>query len=102
MRALLAAILACAAAAPALAGEVHTVVIDGMQFAPATLEVHAGDTVVWQNRDPFPHTATSTKRGFDSRAIPAGGSWKFVARRKGEFDYLCTLHTTMKGTLVVK
>lgn len=89
------------AAAPKHA--VHTVVIDGMQFSPAVLEVHAGDTVVWKNKDPFPHTATSDSRpGFDSGDIAAGGSWTFKALKPGTFSYVCTLHRTMKGSLVVR
>lgn len=81
---------------------VHTVVIDGMSFVPAELTVNAGDTVVWKNKDPFPHTATSSEKGFDSKDIAPMRSWKFVASRRGAFPYLCTFHRTMKGTLTVK
>ena len=80
----------------------HTVVIEGTTFAPASLTVASGDSVVWLNKDPFPHTATSKAGGFDSQVIAAGESWKYVARKKGDFAYLCTLHTTMKGVLRVK
>jgi plastocyanin len=83
-------------------GAVHTVVIDGMQFSPSTLEVHAGDTVIWKNKDPFPHTATSDHPAFDSGSIPSGGSWKFVARKRGRYPYTCTLHKPMKAVLVVE
>jgi len=86
------------AAAPPAA---HTVIIDGVKFEPAALTVKRGDTVVWVNRDPFPHTATAAG-SFDSRDIAAGASWKYVASRKGEFAYLCTLHPNMKGTLKVE
>ena len=48
---------------------------------------------MWLNRDPFPHTATSPV--FDSKAIAAGGSWKYIARTRGTFSYVCTLHPTM-------
>jgi plastocyanin len=80
----------------------HTVVIEGTTFAPASLTVASGDSVVWLNKDPFPHTATSKAGGFDSQVIAAGESWKYVAQKKGDFAYLCTLHTTMKGVLRVK
>lgn len=83
-------------------GVAHTVVIEAMQFSPSHLEVKVGDTVIWKNQDPFPHTATSGKNGFDSKTIPAGQTWKFIAKKPGIFPYLCTLHETMKGTLVVK
>ena len=93
-----------AAAAPAGTPnpETRTVVIDALVFAPVSLTVKAGDTVVWANKDPFPHTATSKAGRFDSGEIAAGGSWKIVAKRKGEFSYVCSLHPTMKGTMRVE
>lgn len=82
---------------------VHTVVIEGMRFIPETLEVRAGDTVVWRNRDPFPHTATAgSKGGPASPAIAAGASWRFKAAQRGRYPYLCTLHRTMRATLVIR
>lgn len=81
---------------------VHTVVIDGMQFAPATLQVAVGDTVVWINKDPFQHTATSDRDGFHSKNILPGHSWSFVTMQRGTFPYSCALHENMKGTLLVK
>lgn len=83
-------------------GAVHTIVIDGMLFVPAALTVKAGDTVVWKNRDAFPHTATSSTKGFDSKAIGPGRSWKFRPSRRGQFGYQCTLHQSMKGVLTVE
>jgi plastocyanin len=79
----------------------HTVVIEGLRFDPETLDVKAGDTIVWVNKDPFPHTATSTAGGFDSHEIAAGKSWKFTPKETGAFTYVCTLHPTMKATIRV-
>ncbi|NEX59487.1 cupredoxin family copper-binding protein [Noviherbaspirillum sp. 17J57-3] len=81
---------------------VHVVVIEGMQYTPATLEVRKGDTVVWQNKDPFPHTASAAGKVFESGSIDAGKSWKFIANTTGRFAYFCAFHPTMKGTLEVK
>jgi plastocyanin len=80
----------------------HTVVMDGTGFEPANLKIKTGDTVEWVNKDPFPHTATSKERGFDSKEIDAGKSWKHTFSAKGEFPYACTLHPTMKATLSVE
>lgn len=121
VRALRPAVLLCAALLPAAglhgapaaraagkAATVHTVTIDGMRFIPQNLEVKAGDSVVWHNKDPFPHTATAltpgvaNRGGPDSPVIAAGASWTFKAVRPGSYPYLCTLHRTMTGTLVVK
>jgi plastocyanin len=79
----------------------HAVAIEGVRFQPEVLTIKPGDSVVWVNKDPFPHTATS-KDVFDSHEIASGKSWKFTARKTGEFGYVCALHPTMKGTLRVK
>jgi plastocyanin len=79
----------------------HTVVIEGVKFEPETLTVARGDTVVWVNKDPFPHTVTA-KGAFDSHDIAEGKSWKYVARKAGEYAYVCTLHPNMQAKLIVK
>src|SRR6476469_10365554 len=79
----------------------HTIVIEGVVLVPETLTVKTGDTVTWINKDPFPHTATAQDRSFDSRDIPANKRWKYTARKVGTFPYVCNLHPTMKGTLIV-
>jgi plastocyanin len=88
---------ALAAGSPAT----HTVVIEDTAYAPAILTVKRGDTVVWINKDMYPHTVTA-KGVFDSHSIAVNGSWKYTAREAGEFAYICTLHPTMKGTLKVE
>lgn len=80
----------------------YTVTIDGTHFDPETIAVKVGDTVVWVNKDPFPHTATSQAGRFDSKEIPAGKSWQFKTTKAGVFPYVCTLHPTMKATLNVQ
>lgn len=85
----------------ALHAATHTVVMEGVAVSPRNLTVKAGDTVVWVNKDPFPHTATAQNRSFDSGEIASGKSWKFRAKTAGTFDYVCKLHPTMRGTLVV-
>jgi len=79
----------------------RTVVMDGVKFEPATITVERGDSVRWVNKDPFPHTATS-RGAFDSKEIAAGKSWKWTARKPGVYDYVCTLHPTMKGSVTVR
>jgi len=79
----------------------QTVVIEGVKYEPETLTVKRGETVVWVNKDPFPHTVTA-KGAFDSHDIAAGKSWKYTARKAGEYAYICTLHPNMKGTLRIE
>ncbi len=94
--------LALGASAAYAAGKTHAVRIEGMKFVPERIEVAAGDTVIWTNRDIVPHTVTATAAKIESGEIQQDKSWKFVARKKGEINYICRLHPTMHGTLVVK
>ncbi len=79
----------------------HVVLIDGTSYQPQKISVNAGDTVVWTNKDPFPHTVTA-KGAFDSKDIAAGASWRHVMRKPGTYDYICTYHPNMKGTVEVR
>jgi plastocyanin len=84
---------------------VVTVVIRKFKFEPATVTVHAGETVEWQNDDIVPHTATADgeaqKPAFDSGTIDTGAAWRCVAQKRSTFNYTCTLHPNMKGKLIV-
>ncbi|HEY7787447.1 MAG TPA: cupredoxin family copper-binding protein [Casimicrobiaceae bacterium] len=80
----------------------HTVTIDSFAFHPSTVTVRQGETVEWHNTDPVPHTATAKAAGLDSGAIAANGTFRFTAKKKGRFDYICTLHPIMKGELIVE
>jgi plastocyanin len=87
-------------AAPAAKPATHTVVMEAVSFQPAVLTIRAGDSVVWLNKDPFPHTATADT--FDSKVIAPERSWKHTLEARGEFPYVCVLHPTMKATLRVE
>jgi plastocyanin len=99
------ACLCCAHASTAdsaaSAPQTHTIMIEGMQFNPASLTVRRGDRVVWRNNDLVPHTATA-KGVFDSGAIAANESWEYVARTPGASSYVCAFHPTMTATLIVQ
>jgi plastocyanin len=80
----------------------HTIIMQGVAFVPQSVTVKRGDTVVWVNKDPFPHTATARDRSFDSHEMEPDRTWKYIVKKKGTIPYVCTLHPTMKGTLVVE
>jgi plastocyanin len=80
----------------------HLITIEAVRFQPQSITVKAGDVVVWTNKDPFPHTATSKAASFDSHPIAPDASWTYTATKRGEFSYVCTLHPTMTATLNVE
>lgn len=79
----------------------HTIEIRAMAFHPDTLTIQPGDTVVWINHDIVPHTATSAGK-WDTGTLTQRATGRYVAGRSGRLTYVCTLHPTMRGTLIVK
>jgi len=86
--------------------KVVTVLIRDFKFEPATVTVHEGETVEWKNEDSVPHTATENadakNPAFDSGYLQTGAAWRYVAQKKGTYNYICTLHPNMQGTLIVQ
>jgi plastocyanin len=80
----------------------HTVTIKGLKYLPPILAVEVGDAVEWKNADIVSHTVTAVNKNFDSGVILPGGAWKLVAKKRGNFNYFCTLHPNMKAKLVVQ
>ena len=95
-------LLAVSSGALAAASSTHTVVIADMRFSPKSLTVQRGDTIVWINKDFFPHNARAQDRSFGSPDLQPNQSWRHVAAKAGTFSYICTLHPTMKATVTVE
>lgn len=96
-----AALLSLFAAVPALAAD-HAVEIKGMKFSPANLTVAAGDTITFTNMDSAPHTATATGGAFDTGRLSRGESATVTINAAGSFDYICSVHPRMKGTVTAQ
>ena len=79
-------------------GIVH-VTIEKLAFLPADIEVRAGDTIEWTNKDAFAHTAT-VKGGWEVM-IPPGKAATKVARAGDSVEYYCRFHPNMKGRITV-
>jgi plastocyanin len=76
--------------------------IEGMKFVPERLEVAAGDTITWTNRDFVPHSVTAAGAAIESGDLAEGKSFTLVAPRKGEIAYICRLHPMMRAVVIVK
>ena len=77
-------------------------------YSPNPVEVNVGGGVTWSNDDTQIHTATSGAAGsadagsvFDSGALSPGATFDFVFDKAGTYDYHCTMHPTMVGTVTV-
>jgi plastocyanin len=86
-----------AAGAGAAAG--GTVKMAGLTFAPGTLTVAKGATVVFDNDDTAPHTVTARSGGVDSGVLDPGKQFSLTAGES--FDYFCQIHPSMTARITV-
>ena len=78
----------------------HTVLIKKMKFIPETLHVKNGDTVVWINKDFYPHDVSKfDDNSWHSSPLEKGKSWAKVVTKTEE--YYCSLHVVMRGKLII-
>ena len=85
-------------------GEARVAVQD-FAFAPATVTVAAGTSVVWEVRnDPEQHTVTPVEVGSfaGSGQLFAGDDYAVRFPDPGRYDYVCSLHPFMTGTVIVE
>jgi plastocyanin len=75
--------------------------IDGFAFVPLTVTVAAGTTVIWTNRDEEPHTVAASDGSFHSPGMGTGATFSHTFSSPGRFDYVCSIHPMMRGTVVV-
>jgi amicyanin len=90
-----------AEAAADKAGEA-TVMIDNFTFNPPRITVKAGTTITWTNDDDIPHTVASSTKAFKSKVLDTEEKFSFTFTTPGTFEYFCSLHPHMVGTVVVE
>jgi plastocyanin len=79
----------------------HTVEIKEMKFQPAELWLNSGDTVIFVNNDMVAHDITEVNtQAWTSSSLPPGEKWSMVVNKSS--DYFCSIHTVMKGKLLVR
>lgn len=98
------------AAATTSANADTVVTIENFSFEPARVEIAAGTTIEWTNRDAFLHTVTSGKTSgpenepdgrFDEELPDEGATASVTFDEPGTYTYYCRQHNAMDGTVVV-
>jgi plastocyanin len=77
------------------------ITIDNFSFNRDTITVPVGTTIVWENDDDIPHNVVATDGVFRSSALDTEDKFSFTFNKAGTFDYFCSLHSFMKGRVVV-
>lgn len=78
----------------------------GSCFLPTDATVDVGDTVTWTNDSSVIHTITSGNPDghdgtFDSSIIMAGEIFSYTFTEAGQYEYFCSIHPWMTGTIMV-
>jgi len=75
--------------------------MENTAYNPQQLSVDIGATVTWINKDGVDHTVTSGEGLFDSGNISAGGTFEYTFDSAGTYNYGCTIHPDMSGSINV-
>jgi plastocyanin len=80
-------------------GKIVDVTIQNFAFKPESVKIFGGDTVKWTNMDSADHTVSGTI--FTSGIISTGQSYEYMFTEPGVYNYECSIHPYMKGTVIV-
>ena len=81
----------------------NTIEIKEFAFNPQTLTVKSGQKITWINHDEEPHTVVSVGKKFQkSSALDTDQEFTITAGAPGTYEYFCSVHPKMTGTIVVE
>jgi len=77
--------------------------MEGIAFDPAEVTVKVGDTVTWTNNDTVGHDVTGDDfQSGDAGGMGNGDTFEHTFEEAGTFDYVCSVHPGMDGTVAVQ
>ena len=71
-------------------------------YSPNPITVPVGTTVSWLNNDRTAHNAFANSGSFSSPNLDPGRRFNFTFSTAGTFQYRCTIHPNMVGTITVQ
>ena len=83
-------------------GTATDVTMQNVAFSPQSVTIKAGDTVVWTNKDSVEHDVTAADGSFKSGILASGATFSHPFAQAGTYEYSCTLHPGMNGTVIVQ
>lgn len=82
-----------------------TITMKNFAFDPSVITVKSGTTVTWVNQDGAPHTIVfdaGAPASFSSETLATAGSATYTFAKAGTYAYHCSIHPSMKGSVVVQ
>jgi amicyanin len=77
---------------------VHVSIV-GYAYSPSQIIINKGDRVVWTNQDSVRHDVNGD--GIESPLLSKGETFSYTFSEAGTYNYICTPHPYMKGTIIV-
>ena len=83
------------------ASSAATIEINNFKLIPDTVTIKRGGTVTWVQKDSIAHTVAITDIP-ESPSLNKGDTWSYTFDKTGNYNYICSIHPSMKGRIIVK
>ncbi len=80
-------------------GKIVDISIKNFAFNHTLVTISVGDTVRWTNQDSVTHIVKGSN--FESGSLAQKDAYEFTFTKSGTYDYICSIHPSMKGTITV-
>ena len=82
--------------------EKNQVLIKNFAFSPSEIVIKSGETITWKNLDSATHTIVSdSENEIISDELNKEEEFSHTFNQAGTYNYHCSLHTSMKGKIIV-
>jgi plastocyanin len=84
-------------------GAATEVSMKGIKFQPKAVSIETGGTVRWVNDDSVGHDVTGDEfQSGEAGGMRSGDTFEHTFDTAGTFDYVCSVHPGMDGSVTVK
>jgi plastocyanin len=78
------------------------VTIANFKFGPEKVAAAANQPITWTNKDGVPHQIVIAAKNLKTAVLSRNQSAALTIAEPGRYDYICGIHPSMKGTIIVK
>lgn len=79
----------------------NTIEISNFSFVPELIMIKKGTAVTWINMDPSPHDIKIGEQ-LISPKMGVGESFSYTFNELGEVNYICGIHPSMTGKIIIE
>ena len=79
-----------------------SVQIDNFEFSPSILYASKGATITWTNNEGVSHQILFKNIDIEGEVLQKGDTFSFKFDNQGEYNYICKIHPSMNGKIIVE